>query len=165
MAAKRLYLFIIAQIAQKVKMRYNILMLDKLKTQFRRICYFCRKHIFTQANILQVIVLALCIIWAYGAVNAMARNWQLQEKLESRQLEAAKLEIEVETLKLEQEYYQTDEYKELMARTKAGKMLPGETMVILPKNSDAAIQKYAESTEQTSTYQSNFSQWLDFLFG
>ena len=95
----------------------------------------------------------------------MARNWELEEKLKSRQLEAAKLKLEVETLELEQEYYQTDEYKELMARVKSNKMQPGETMVVLPKNSEAVINKYANTQTEMKQERSNFAEWLDFLFG
>jgi len=144
---------------------YNKLMLEKIKTQFRRLGYFAQKDVFTLDNIVFAVALILCLVWAWGAINSMSRNWVLEEKLKTRQLEAAKLELEVETLKLEQEYYQTDEYKELMARQKSGKMLPGETMVILPKNSDSAINKYNDDSAEVPTYRSNFSQWLDFLFG
>ena len=142
-----------------------MLMLEKVKTSLRRIRYYTKKDIFTLNNIVLFVALVLCVAWTWGAINSMSRNWELEEKLKSRQLEATKLELEVETLRLEQEYYQTDEYKELMARIKAGKMQPGETMVILPQNSESAINKYSDSTQEIPAYRSNFSKWLDFLFG
>ena len=142
-----------------------MLMLEKVKTRLRRLRYYTKKDILTLNNIVLFSALVLCVWWTWGAINSMSRNWELEEKLRSRQLEATKLELEVETLRLEQEYYQTDEYKELMARTKAGKMQPGETMVILPKNSESALQKYADSDAEIPVYRSNFSEWLDFLFG
>ena len=140
-------------------------MLEKAKTQLRRLRYFSKRDIFTLNNIVLFAAVVLCLVWTYGAVNSMARNWQLEEKLKSRQLEAAKLKLEVETLELEQEYYQTDEYKELMARIKSNKMQPGETMVVLPKNSEAAINKYANTQIEMKQERSNFAEWLDFLFG
>ena len=140
-------------------------MLEKAKTQLRRLRYFSKRDIFTLNNIVLFAAVVLCLVWTYGAVNSMARNWQLEEKLKSRQLEAAKLKLEVETLELEQEYYQTDEYKELMARIKSNKMQPGETMVVLPKNSEAAINKYASTQIEMKQERSNFAEWLDFLFG
>jgi cell division protein FtsB len=140
-------------------------MLEKVKTWFRRLRYYTKKDILTFNNIVFAIALVLCLVWTYGAINSMSRNWILEEKLKNRQLEATKLKLEVETLKLEQEYYQTDEYKELMARTKSNKMMPGETMVILPKNTEAALNKYSNTKTEMSTPRSNFSQWLDFLFG
>jgi cell division protein FtsB len=140
-------------------------MLEKVKTWFRRLRYYTKKDILTFNNIVFAIALVLCLVWTYGAINSMSRNWILEEKLKNRQLEATKLKLEVETLKLEQEYYQTDEYKELMARTKSNKMMPGETMVILPKNTEAALNKYSNTKTEMSIPRSNFSQWLDFLFG
>ncbi len=140
-------------------------MLEKVKTQLRRLRYFTKRDILTLNNIVLFAAIILCLVWTYGAVNSMARNWGLEEKLKTRQLEAAKLKLEVETLKLEQEYYQTDEYKELMARIKSNKMQPGETMVVLPKNSEAAMNKYANTKVEMKTERNNFAEWLDFLFG
>ena len=140
-------------------------MLEKVKTQFRRLRYYTKKDILTLNNIVLFAAIILCLVWTYGAINSMSRNWMLEEKLKTRQLEAAKLKLEVETLKLEQEYYQTDEYKELMARIKLNKMQPGETMVILPKNSESAIYKYANTKTEMKPERSNFAEWLDFLFG
>jgi hypothetical protein len=70
----------------------------------------------------------------------------------------------VEKLKLEQKYYLTVEYQELMARAKQGKMLEGETMVILPENSKIAKEKYAQAEVTSVEEGSNFESWLNFLF-
>ncbi len=98
----------------------------------------------------------------------MSRNWSLAEELASKQREKALLELEVETLELENDYYLSDEYQELAARKYQGKMLAGETMVYLPDNSELAKNKYktvaTEENLATET-RSNFEQWLSFLFG
>jgi cell division protein FtsB len=140
-------------------------MLEKVKTWFRRLRYYTKKDILTFNNIVLFFAVVLCLVWTYGAINSMSRNLQLEEKLKTRQLEAAKLKLEVETLKLEQDYFQTDEYKELMARIKLNRMQPGETMVVLPKNSESAINKYANTKTEMKQERSNFAEWLDFLFG
>lgn len=108
--------------------------------------------------------LVLLASWTVGAISSMSRNWELEQKLQNRQLSAARLQIEVETLKLEQQYYKTSEYQELMAREKQNKKLAGETVVILPKNSEAAKDKYSETKVNKQRQKSNFRQWLDFLF-
>ena len=69
------------------------------------------------------------------------------------------------TGELEQQYYQTEEYQELMARIKLGKKMQDETMVILPENSEDARTRYVKIEPQQFEFRSNFSQWLDFLFG
>ena len=144
---------------------YNMLMLEKMKTQIRRFIFRIKRDIFNFYNIILTVAVIVALIWGYHAIGAMSRNWELEEKLRAHRLEEARLELEVEMLRLEQEYYQTDEYKELTARIKAGKMQPGETMVILPQNSKSAREKYRETAEESQPFTSNFSKWLDFLFG
>ena len=139
-------------------------MWQKVKTWFRRLHYFTMRDILTLNNIVLVIAAILCFSWTWGAISSMSRNWALEEKLKTRRLEAAKLELEVQTLKLEQQYYQTEEYQELMARSKLGKKAEGETVVILPENSEDAKTKYIQQDIERNEYRNNFSEWLDFLF-
>ncbi|MCR5572515.1 MAG: hypothetical protein K6F57_01940 [Candidatus Saccharibacteria bacterium] len=137
----------------------------KIQTFFRKIRYYAKRDVFTARNIVTVLAIMICFYWAWGAINSTARNWTLAEKLKGKQLEAAKTELEVDKNRLEQQYFQTEEYQELMARTKLGKKAKGETMVILPENSEKARTKYLEKATEQSEFRSNFSQWLDFLFG
>ena len=98
----------------------------------------------------------------------MSRNWVLAQELMNREREKALLELEVETLELENEYYLSKEYQELAARKYQGKMLPGETMVYLSKNSestDLSSSGVGPTPSVTTTATSNFEQWLKFLFG
>ncbi len=72
-------------------------------------------------------------------------------------------------LELENEYYRSNEYQELAARKYQNKKLPGEVMVYLPANSDAARAKHQSSTTQEviseTEERTNFQQWIAFLFG
>ncbi len=137
----------------------------KVQTFFRKIHYYAKRDIFTVRNIVTILAILVCFYWAWGAINSTSRNWSLAEKLKGKQLEAAKTELEVDKNRLEQQYFQTEEYQELMARAKLGKKAKGETMVILPENSEKARTKYLKKTTEQSEFRSNFSQWLDFLFG
>ena len=139
--------------------------MEKLKTRIRRLKYkIMRKMTVSRALIL--IFVACCLMWTYGAIVSLSRNWQLEQSLYSKQREVKLLELEVETLELENQYYASEEYQELAAREKENKLFAGETMVYLPKNSEAAKTKHAE-TESAVAYKepSNFRQWLSFLFG
>ena len=66
---------------------------------------------------------------------------------------------------LENEYYRTDEYQELLARKYMDKALPGENMVIMPDNSDGAkkAQQTEVAQEELKDY-SNLEKWMMFLF-
>lgn len=108
-------------------------------------------------------------MWTWGSISAMTRNWTLSQELIERERQKALLELEVETLELENEYYSSNEYKELSARKYQNKKLPGETMIYLPANSDAAKSKHSSDADPNATVETpqlaNFEQWMAFLFG
>ncbi len=138
--------------------------MDKIKTQLRRFRYYTKKDFLTIHNIATAAAIILGLVFTYNAITATARNWQLEQKLKERKLESAKLELEVDTLKYQKQYYNTDEYLEIMARKKQNKMLEGETMVVLPDNTEKAKNKYSEFETGNNQKLSNFEEWLDFLF-
>ena len=138
--------------------------MHKLKTQLRRLRFFAKRDFLTLQNIVDVGAIIVCCFFAWGLISSISRNWELEEKLNEHKLTAIKTQIEVDKLKLEQQYYRTDEYQELVARQKLGKMMPGETMVVLPQNSERARNKYANLGDTEIEEKSNFEQWLDLLF-
>ena len=80
------------------------------------------------------------------------------------------MRVEVETAELENEYYRSNEYQELMARKYADKQLPGEKMVVMPENSEEARQKHKiikvdeNGEKNTKEEYSNPEKWINFLF-
>lgn len=138
--------------------------MDRLRTKIRQTIFRLKKDYLTLNNVILAVALILCASWAWSSITTMTRNWELEQKLEARQLNLEIIKLEIATLQLEQEYYLTDEYQELMARAKQGKMLEGETMVILPANSAAAKEKYAETEVAMLEEKSNFENWIEFLF-
>lgn len=114
------------------------------------------------------VIIAIATLYFVGyAITAMTRNWQLEQTLAEKSRQKALLELEVETMALENRYYASDEYQELSARMHQNKMAEGETMIYLPKNSESAKNKHQEETASAGeeARPSNLSQWLTFLFG
>ena len=132
--------------------------------QWRKFSYRMRRDYLTAENIVLGVALILCLSWAWASITAMSRNWELEQGLQEKQLDKAKITLQVEKLKLEQEYYLTDEYKELTARAKLGKMQDGEFLLILPENSKTAKEKYKQADTNQSVQKTNFEEWLEFLF-
>ena len=95
----------------------------------------------------------------------MSRNWELAQRLDARQKELKLLQLEVDTMELENEYLRSEEYQELAARHQQNKLLPGEKMVYLPDNTPAAREKYRAIESPEPVPPSNLEQWLSFLFG
>lgn len=126
--------------------------------------YFFKRDFLTAQNIVLAVAILLAFYFLAGAISATSKTWSLQTKLNALLAQEDLTKIEVEKLKLEQQYYQTDEYQELMARKKLGKMAVGETMVILEPNSKAASEKYLNDNDSQKQERSNFAQWLDLIF-
>ena len=136
-----------------------------LKTEARKLNYKLKHDLITPDRLIFFVAGFLCLSWAWGAISALSRNWELAQRLESRRRELAVLRLEVENLELENEYYRSDEYQELAARAKQNKLLPGESLVYLPDNTEAAKTKHQTIAAADYVEPSNFSQWLAFLFG
>lgn len=140
-----------------------------MKARARKTKYWLKHDLLVFDNVVLIIAFIFCLLWTWGSISSMSRNWSLAQELMNRQRERALLELEVETLELENEYYLSTEYQELAARKYQHKMLAGETMVYLPPNSEQA--KHKHDTDQIATTvinteeMSNFAQWMAFLFG
>lgn len=131
----------------------------------RRLRYKLR-HGVSVENVVLLVAVVMCLVWTYQSVAAMSRSWELTERLATEKRNLELLHLEVEMMELENEYYKSDEYQELMARKNAGKQLAGEHMVYLPENSELAKSKHAkvEIAEMGQKEYSNFEKWMRFLF-
>ena len=134
-------------------------------TSLRRCKYRLRHDYLTIENVFLFVAIALCLMLTYQSVVAMSRNWELSEKLRAEKKELELLTVETEASELENEYYRTDEYQELLARRSLDKQFPGENMVVMPENSEEARSKYKEQVAEPKEKEySNFEKWMMYLF-
>lgn len=140
------------------------------KINIRKIIYHVRHKYLTFNNFVILTAFLIAAGWVWGSLQVMQRNYSLQKEvdLKKRQLQLAGLQKD--SLELQKRYYETNEYKELAARESLGLVMPGEKVLILPENSQAAkdadAKKSTTGTETVSTERtSNMEQWLNFLFG
>lgn len=135
--------------------------------KLRRFKYNFRHEFLTVENVFLILAIFICLFCTYRSIEAMNRNWELSEKLNSAQKNLELKKIEVETAELENAYYASDEYQELAARKFANKQLEGENMVYMPANTEEAKNKHAnedaKKVEETKEY-SNFEQWMMYLW-
>lgn len=141
--------------------------MSELFKKLRRLKYKLKHDFLSLENIVLFVAVVMCLVWTFQSIEAMNRNWELTDRLNAEKQNLALLTVEVETAELENEYYRSNEYQELMARKLAGKQLPGEHMVYLEENSDAAKNKHknfdAPQPVQKKEY-SNPEKWLQYLF-
>lgn len=125
----------------------------------------------TISNVVLVIALVIAGGWTWGTISSMQTNLAAQRAYDEQQRQLELTKLEVATLEYQQNYYNSDEYKDLAARTYLGLVSPGEKVLVLPKNStDASREVIVDTTKPVSTTastttRSNFQQWMDFLSG
>ena len=134
---------------------------EEFRTKIRRIKYRLSSDLMTIDNLIIAVSIIVAVAWIWGSISAMERNYALQQQLEVRKRERLLTEIKHKTLQYESEYLKSDEYREIAARENLGLVAQGESVLIL--------SEYPEEKAETSTSptqkQSNFSQWMNFLFG
>jgi len=134
--------------------------INDLKTKTRRAKYYFSNDILTLSNIVMGSVIVVSIVWVWGSISAMEKNYAIQKKLELKQRQALIEEINYQTLQYEQKYLKSSEYQELAVREKLGLALPGEHVLVLPKYPEEKKKQQTETSKQ-----SNFTQWMNFIFG
>ena len=134
--------------------------LNDLKVKTRRLKYYFSNDILTLSNIIMVSVIFISVIWVWGNITAMEKNYAIQKKLELKQRQALIDEISYKTLEYEQKYLKSSEYQELAVREKLGLAMPGEHVLILSKYPEEQKERRTEALKT-----SNFTQWINFLFG
>ena len=138
------------------------------KINIRRIYYRFRHKYFTLNNVVIVIAFVIAANWVWGSLQVMQRNFSLQKELDDKSRQLIVAQLDTDNAKLEQRYYKTDEYKELAVRQRLGLVTPGESLLVLPPNSEAVknADKVVSSKSSSPVVRiSNFGQWMNFLFG
>ena len=128
----------------------------------KRLLYRVQRDYLTVNNIVIVAAALLAISWAWGSIESMQQNYELQRAVDNKkqQLEVEKLKVAL--LSYEAKYYESEEYQELAVRQRLGKGIPGEKQLIIPSTDTT---NPAQNTATNPQPVSNFQQWMNFLFG
>ncbi len=138
------------------------------KINIRRYYYLLRHKYMTLNNVVAGVALLIALSWIWGSLSVMQKNYDLQKDLELKKRQLQLAEVETKSIELEKRYYQTREYQELAVRRGLGLVLPGEKVLVLPDNTQAAIDADAKlDTKVLGPVEkvSNYRQWMNFLFG
>lgn len=123
---------------------------------------------FNDLLLLGALLVALALGW--NTISAMQRNYRLQQKYDQLKAEVELQELQNQNLRYNIAYLKTDDYKELAARDKFSKVLPGETMVYLPGSGAAKQAPTPKNISQvvrpkTNGWRANVQAWWKFLQG
>lgn len=137
------------------------------KINIRRIIYAIRHKYMTLNTVVIAIAFLIAASWVWGSLGMMQRNYSLQKEVDFKKRQLALTELQRDKLELQKRYYQTSEYQELAVRESLGLVRPGEKVLVLPKNSEAAKKADVVTTDTVAppVQTSNIQQWINFLFG
>ena len=121
-------------------------------------------------GLLLFLVIVLLISWS--GVKVIDTNYRLQKDISRLEQETQVMQLTNTNMKLENKYFQTNQYLEISARQNFGLAAPGETVLNITR--DVALahtvdlpnieQDQVKSTEaKQPAYQRNFQAWMNFL--
>lgn len=115
-------------------------------------------------------VIVLLISWS--GVKVIDTNYGLQKQISALQQQNQVASLANTNMKLENEYFQTNQYLDIAARQNFGLAAPGETVLNVPQNVALAHTISLPDTDQEQTqktqakqpaYQRNFQAWINFF--
>ena len=137
------------------------------KINIQKLIYTARHKYLTLNNVVIGLAFLIAASWIWGSLGMMQRNYGLQKEVDVKKRQLELVELQRDNLNLQKRYYQTAEYQELAVRESLGLVRPGEKVLILPENSQAAKDADTTSSDVTTpvVQTSNLEQWVNFLFG
>ena len=121
-------------------------------------------------GLLLFLVVVLLISWS--GVKVIDTNYSLQKDISRLEQETEVLKLTNTNMKLENNYFETNQYLEIAARQNFGLAAPGETVLNVPKQvalahtvdlPDTEQQQVKQTVAKQPAYQRNFQAWMNFL--
>jgi len=122
------------------------------------------------AGLLLFVVIVLLISWS--GVKVIDTNYRLQKQISELSQQTQVQSLSNTNIKLQNEYFQTDQYLEIAARQNFGLAKAGETVLNVPQNvamahtivvPDADQVQARQTQSKQPAYQRNFQAWMNFL--
>jgi len=132
-----------------------------------------RAYVITLRDVRNVGVLVFTVILVlitWSGIKAIQTNYGLQKQISQLQQENDVKALENANLAFQNEYYTTNQYKEITARQNLGLGVPGETELLVPKTVALAhtVKQPSVTTASVAVpaqpfWQHNFRAWIDFF--
>lgn len=121
-------------------------------------------------NLGAAVFVLLILLVSWSGAKAIQTNYQLQQDVARLQQQNEVKKLQNDNQKLQNQYYTTSQYREVTARQNFGLAIPGETVLVVPK--DVALAHTVPMPDSTRArtvtakkpaWQENFQAWVDFL--
>lgn len=121
----------------------------------------------------QVVFGVLVVLVSWSGVKAIQTNYNLEKQISALRQQNAVQQLANDNLKLQNQYYNSNQYLELSARQNFSLANPGETEILVPKSValnyaaplPAAVTNLGTATPSNHqpAYQRHLQAWLDFF--
>ena len=122
------------------------------------------------AGLALFVVIVLLISWS--GIKVIDTNYGLQKQISQLQQQNQVQSLANTNMKLENQYFQTNQYLDISARQSYGLAAPGETVLNVPNNvamahtvtlPDADQEQAKKTQAKQPAYQRNFQAWMNFF--
>lgn len=119
-----------------------------------------------------LLFLFVVLLISWSGVGIIDTNYRLQKQIARLEQQVAVQRLQNTNTKLQNEYFETNQYLEVAARQNFGLAAPGEAVLNVPQNVAFAHTVDLPDAEQTEVrktqakqpaYQRNFQTWINFL--
>jgi len=117
----------------------------------------------------QAIFVLIVLLISWSGVKSIQTNYNLQKQISSIKEQNSLQTLQNENLKLQNQYYQTNQYLDLSARQNFGLADPNEKELIVPQQVALAhtvklpSDNSASASYKSSNSQSNLESWVNFF--
>ena len=134
----------------------------------KALSYFQRLSDIRSLGQLLFVVIVLMISWS--GIKTIQTNYGLQKQISKLNQQNSVEQLQNNNLALQNDYYKSNQYLELSARSNFGLAAPGETEIIVPQS---VALTYAPALPETNkptivtvrqpAYQRNIESWVNFF--
>ncbi len=118
----------------------------------------------------QIVFVVLVLLITWSGIKSIQTNYGLQKQISVLKQQNAVQQLQNNNLKLQNDYFNTDQYLELAARQNFGLASSGEKELVVPANVALAYtvdipNKTAPAAADTKqpAYQKNVESWVNFF--
>ena len=117
----------------------------------------------------QVLFVIIVLLVSWSGVKAIDANYQLQQQIATLNEQNKLQQLENNNLKLQNDYYNSNQYLELSARQNFGLGAQGETELVVPKSVALAYTvsepkpPAPKPNSEPPAFQRNIQAWVNFF--
>lgn len=121
-------------------------------------------------NLSMMVFVCMVLLVTYSSARVIQTNYALQKQLEQVKEQNEVTSLENDNIRLRNQYYDTPQYLEVAARQNLGLAAPGETVLLVPKetalrNTVSMPQELtaAPQAKDLPAWQQNIRDWGNFF--